>query len=132
MAASLSPALWLTDGSVGVATAVVVVASARGADGLAIPVFAGLIGPLAAVVTTWLLVERAYRRDPASVMSVMVRAFMAKLGFFVVYVVLAIKIVGLPAREFGVSFVAWFITLYAAQAVLLGRMFREGLKGARE
>lgn len=130
--APLIPALVLTAGSVGVAAAVVAIASARGADGLAVPVFAGLLGPLAAVVTTWLLVVRAYRRDPASVMGVTVQAFLAKLVFFVGYVAVAIKIAGLPAQTFGVSFVVSFITLYAAQAVLMARLFREGLRGVGE
>ena len=130
--ASLKPALWLAAGSVVVAGAVVVGARAMGSEGLALPVFAGMLGPLAAVVTTWVMVVRTFRRDPTKVMGVAATAFLAKVLFFVGYVVAAIKIVGLPAQAFAVSFVAWFITLYAAQAVLLGRLFRAGLKGARE
>ena len=101
------------------ASAVVVIAGARGATGWAGPVFAGMIGPLVAVVAT-------------SVMGVAATAFLAKVIFFVAYVAAAIKLAGLPAREFGLSFVAWFIALYAAQAVLMRRLFREGLKGARK
>ena len=130
--APLIPALVLAGGSLAVASAIVVGAKALGTDGLAVPVFAGLAGPLAAVVATWVLVVRAFRRDPASVMGVTATAFLAKVVFFVAYVVAAIKIAGLPAQAFAVSFVAWFITLYAAQAVLFRRLFREGLRGVRE
>ena len=115
-----------------VALGVVFGAKALGTEGLAVPVFAGLLGPLAAAVATWVMLARAYRRDPASVMGVAAMAFLAKVVFFVAYVVAAIKIAGLPAQAFAVSFVAWFITLYAAQAVQLRRLFREGLRGARE
>ena len=130
--APLKPAFWLAAGSIAGAAAIAAGAGAMGADGLAAPVFAGMLGPLVAVVVTWMLVVRAYRRDPASVMGVAVSAFLAKVLFFVGYVVVAIKIVRLPAQAFGLSFVAWFITLYAAQTVMLGRLFREGLKGARQ
>jgi len=130
--ASLKPVLWLAAGSVLVACAVVLAANAMGTGGLALPVFAGMLGPLAAVVATWVVVVRTFRRDPARVMGVAAAAFLAKVLFFVGYVVVAIKIVRLPAQPFAVSFVAWFITLYAAQAVLMGRLFRQGLKGARE
>src|SRR4030095_4561747 len=64
-------------------------------------------------------------------MSVTLMAFLAKVVFFVAYVAAAIRVVGLPAQAFGLSFVAWFLVLYAAQAVLLVRLFRDGVKGAR-
>jgi hypothetical protein len=130
--APLGPALWLTAGSLVTASAVVAIAAARGAAGWAGPVFGGMVGPLVAVVATWVLVVGAYRRDPASVMGVAAAAFLAKLLFFAAYVAAAITLAGLPAREFGISFVAWFIALYAAQTVLMRRLFREGLKGARK
>ena len=130
--APLTPALGLIGGSLVLASAIVAIAGARGATGLAGPVFGGMLGPLIAVVATWVLVVGAYRRDPASVMGVAASAFLAKLLFFAAYVAAALKLAELPAREFGISFVAWFIALYAAQTVLLRRLFREGLRGARK
>ena len=106
------------------------IGSRTGTDGLAGPVFGGLFAPLVSVVVSWLLVVRAYRRDPAAVMAVATQAFFWKLLFFVLYIAVAIRVVGLPTRAFGISFVAWFIVLYAAQAVLMGRLVREGVKGA--
>jgi hypothetical protein len=129
--APLIPAVLLVAGSLAAATAVVAAGSRMGIDGLAQPVFGGLIGPLVAVVATWAAVVRSYRRDPASVMPAMVKAFMAKVVFFVAYVVVMIKVAALPARAFGISFVTCFIALYAAEALLFKRWFRTGLKGAR-
>ncbi len=113
----MTPAIVLTAGSLAVAAAVVVTGSRMGVEGLAPPVFGGLIGPLVAVVATWAAVVRSYRRDPASLTSVMVKAFLVKVVFFVAYVVVMIKVAGLPARAFGISFVTCFIALYAAEAL---------------
>jgi hypothetical protein len=98
---------------------------------LVLAVFGGLVGPLVAVVATWIAVVRVYRRDPAGVTGVMVKAFLVKAVFFVAYVVVMIKVAGLPAQAFGISFVTCFIALYAAEAALFARLFRGGLKGAR-
>jgi hypothetical protein len=129
--ASLTPAVLVTAGSVAIAAAVVAGGAAWGAPGLARPVFAGLAGPLIAVVATWVLVVRGYRRDPAGLSNLTVAAFFVKLVFFIAYVAVAIKVAGLPVRSFGISFVTWFIALYAVEAVLLARLFREGPKGVR-
>jgi hypothetical protein len=114
-----------------VAVTVVAAGAGLGKPGLAAPVFAGLIGPLAAVLVTWFAVVRGYRRNPAGLTGVMVKAFMAKAAFFVAYVVVMIKVAGMPAQAFGFSFVVWFIALYAAEAAMLARLFRVGVKGAR-
>lgn len=113
------------------AAAVVALASRMGIDGLAGPVVGGVVGPLAAVVVTWLVVVRTFRRDPAGLPRVMVGAFMVKALFFVAYVVVMVRVAGLPAQAFGLSFVTCFIALYAVEAALLARLFRVGLKGAR-
>jgi uncharacterized paraquat-inducible protein A len=128
--ASLTPALKMTIGSLAVAALAVVAASGPGRDGLAAPVFGGLLGPLVAVVATWIAVERAFRRDPVTLMSVMVRAFVMKSVFFVAYVVVMIKVAGLSVEAFGISFVICFVALYAAEAVSFARLFRGAVKGA--
>lgn len=128
--APLKTAALLTVASLAIAAAIVAIGSRGGVEGLAGPVFGGLLAPLVSVVASWLLVVRAFRRDPASVMGVTMQAFLAKILFFVIYVAVAIRVVGLPAQMFGISFVGWFIVLYAVQAVLMGRLVREGVKGA--
>lgn len=92
-------------------------------------VIGGFVGPLVAVVATWIAVVRVYRRNPAAVTGLMVKAFLAKAVFFAAYVVVMIKVAGLPAREFGLSFVACFIALYAVEAAMFARLFRPKVKG---
>jgi hypothetical protein len=114
-----------------VAAAVIGIGAANGATGLAGPVAGGMAGPVVAVVATWIAVVRVYRRDPSGVIALMVWAFLVKAVFFSVYVVAMIRVAGLPARAFGVSFVAFFIGLYAAEAVLFVRLFRPDMQGSR-
>ena len=94
------------------------------------PVIGGIIGPLLAALATWVVVTRAHRRNPAGVMNVMMAAFLAKAVFFGVYVVVMIKVLELEPVPFIVSFVAAFITLYAVQALLFARLFRQTAGGA--
>jgi hypothetical protein len=129
--APVAPAVAVTIGSLVAAAVVVAVGARMGLDGLTRPVFGGLLGPLVAVVATWELVARGYRRNPAGLTGLMVKAFVVKALFFVAYVVVMIKVAGLSARAFGISFVAWFIALYAVEAALFARLFRAGVKGAR-
>ena len=95
------------------------------------PVVAGLAGPLVAVVGTWVVVSRTHRRDPAAVHGVMLTAFMVKMVFFAVYAVAMVKVLGLDVQTFGLSFAAFFIVLYAAEAALFARLFRQQAEGAR-
>jgi hypothetical protein len=83
----------------------------------------GLGGPLLAAVTSWALVERTFRRNPARVGHLMQVAFLAKMVFFVVYVVVMLRVLALRPVPFTVSFTAYFLALYATQAVMLHRLF---------
>ena len=129
--ASLTPAVGLTIGAIASAGAAVAIGSAAGAPGLAGPVFGGMAGPLVAVVATWIAVVRVYRRDPAGLIRMMLKAFLIKMIFFVAYVVVMITVADLPVRAFGISFVAFFITLYSVEAALLSRLHRGSLQGGR-
>jgi len=102
------------------------------------PVLAGLAGPLAAVLVSWVVVSRTHRRDPGAVHGVMLTAFVVKMVFFAVYAVAMVKVLGLDVSAFGLSFAAFFIALYAVEAALFARLFRQvpgskgpGLQGAR-
>ena len=108
----------------------ITVAGILGHAGVARPVFGGMVGPLAAVVATWIVTVRTYRRDRAAVMGVMVMAFLAKAVFFAIYVVVMIKLAELPARSFGFSFLAFFIGLYAIEAAYLARLVRAQAAGS--
>ena len=94
-------------------------------------VIGGMIGPLVAVTVTWIAVRRTYHRDPVAVQRVMLGAFFAKFVFFGVYVVLMIKVFKFEAVPFVLSFAVSFLGLYALQAVMLARLFRQGTPEAR-
>ena len=84
-----------------------------------------------AAVASWLALVRVYRRNPAGLLTLSIQAFIAKMGFFLVYVIVAIKVVGLPMQAFGISFVLSFVVFYAIEAVMIARLMREGVKGVR-
>jgi hypothetical protein len=94
------------------------------------PVIGGIIGPVLAVLATWIAVTRAHRRDPAGVTNVMLAAFLAKAVFFGVYVVVMVKVLELDAMPFIVSFTVTFIVLYAVQGLMFARLFRQSAGGA--
>jgi hypothetical protein len=89
-------------------------------------VLLGMLGPLVAVTVSWALVARAHARNPASVTSLMVAMFLAKMVFFGAWVVVMIRGVGLAPVPFIVSFTAYFLGLYVVEAVLLQRLSRVG------
>ena len=90
---------------------------------LATAVFFGMFGPLVAVAGTWAMIERTARRNPAGVTPLMMAAFVVKMVFFAVYVAVVVLWSGADRSPFIVSFTAYFVTLYAAEALLLRRLF---------
>jgi predicted transporter len=114
----------LVAGALLVALAATALAESRGLVGAAGAVFGGMMGPLAAVAASWIVVVRTHRRSPGEVTRVMLAAFMAKALFFAAYVVAMIKVVGLEPLPFMISFAAFFVGLYVVQAAMLARLFR--------
>jgi hypothetical protein len=129
--ASLRPALAMTIGAVVAALLAIAAGSLLGYHGMARPVFGGMIGPVTAVVATWIVVVRTFRGNPAALTKVLATAFLVKVVFFTVYVVVMIKLAELPARTFGLSFMAFFIGLYAVEATLFARLFNGRSAGSR-
>jgi uncharacterized membrane protein YdfJ with MMPL/SSD domain len=84
----------------------------------------GMIGPLAGVSGSWVLIERTHRRNPQALTSAMIVAFGFKLVFFGAYV--AVMLVGLSLRPvpFVASFVGYFCGLYLMEALYLQRLFK--------
>jgi hypothetical protein len=83
----------------------------------------GVAGPLVVAVTTWLLAERTYRRDPEALTGMMIAAFFGKMVFFGAYVAVMIKGLSQPAVPFAVSFTGSFIALHLIEALALRRLF---------
>ena len=83
----------------------------------------GMIGPLAVAVTTWLLAERTFRRNPEALTGLMIAGFAGKMVFFGAYVTVVLKGLSQPAVPFVVSFTGYFIALHVIEALALRRLF---------
>ena len=94
-------------------------------------VLLGMLGPLAAVVTTWVLAERVYREDPARLTSLMIAGFVGKLVFFAAYVAIVLGVFSHHPLPFVVSFTSYFIALYLMEAVFLRRLFVDDPRPSR-
>ena len=86
-------------------------------------VFAGMLGPLAVASISWVLAERAYRRDPQSLTPLMMSAFAGKMVFFAAYVTVVLKGLSLEPVPFAASFAGYFIALHLMEALSLRRLF---------
>jgi hypothetical protein len=82
----------------------------------------GMLGPLVAAVGTWLLVDRTFRTQPLRLGPVMIQAFLVKMLFFGVYVILMLRVLSLTPLPFVLSFTAYYLALHATEAVLLHRL----------
>ena len=87
-----------------------------------IAVLYGMLGPLAMVAGSWVLMERAYRRNPQRLTGIMVAAFAGKLVFFGAYVAVMLRVLSLSPRPFVASFTGYFIALYLIEALYLRRL----------
>lgn len=122
----MKPVSWMI--GVSVVGGVLVAAFVNREDGVA--VLLGMLGPLVATTTSWVLSDRTYRRNPLRLTAVMIQAFMAKIVFFGLYVAIMLRVLGVPLVPFMVSFTIYFVVLYFAQALLLRRLFAAGMRAA--
>ena len=85
-------------------------------------VLLGILGPLLVVGSSWVMMRRTFRRDPARLTSFMMAAFAAKMVFFAAYVTIAMAVLSVRPVPFIVSFTGSFVALYSAEAVALRRL----------
>lgn len=121
------PLVWMVTGALGTCA----LAIALTADPHRAAVTAGMAGPLAAAAGTWIAVVRTHRRDPAGVSALMIRSFAVKMVYFAAFVLVALGAMRLPPVPFIMSFTAYFVALYAVEALLLARLFSGRLRLAR-
>jgi hypothetical protein len=86
----------------------------------------GMLAPLVAAGTSWVLTERTYTRSPERLTGLMISGFAAKVVFFGGYVAVMLKVVGLHPVPFVASFTGYFIALYLVEALLMRRLFAGG------
>ena len=91
--------------------------------GAAPEVLLGMAGPLVVGVGSLVLMERTYRRSPERLTRLMVRAFLAKLVVFGVYMGVAVSVLALDAVWLAGSFTVSFVVLHLAEALHLQRLF---------
>jgi len=90
-----------------------------------IEILFGMLGPLAATTTTWVLVERIYKQRAEVLTTVMASAFAAKIVFFGAYIAVSILLLRFRPVPFVLSFTSYFIGLYLMEALYLRRLFSE-------
>jgi hypothetical protein len=83
----------------------------------------GMLGPLIAATSSWVLAERIYRQRVEILTRVMTTAFVAKIVFFGAYVSGIILLLRLRPVPFVISFTSYFIGLYLMEALYLRRLF---------
>ena len=89
-------------------------------------VLLGMLGPLVSAVVTWVVTVHTHRTAPASMTGVMVAGFAARMIFFGAYVAVALRLLTLSPVPFVISFTAYFIAMYAIEAVFLKRLLDPG------
>ena len=114
----MTPVWWMVGVSVG--SWLLITAALRGSANP--EVLLGMAGPLASSVVTWVAVVRANARAPERVFRVLIKGLAGKMVFFGVYVVAVLRALPLRPTWFVASFTAYFIGLYAMQAVFLRRL----------
>src|SRR5918999_1340514 len=99
---------WMAGASA--ASAAIVIAIAGPA--FAPEVLFGMFGPLAETVTSWVVADQVFRRQPERLTAVMITAFAGKLVFFGAYVAVMLKVLSLRPTPFVASFTGYFIALH--------------------
>jgi hypothetical protein len=90
-------------------------------------VLLGMLGPLAAALATWIVVERTHVREPARVSGTMVVLFGMKMVLYPAYVVAVVLLLDAGSTAFVVSFTCQIVLLYALEARYLRRLFARAL-----
>ena len=84
-----------------------------------VEILLGMIAPLAITTATFVLVERAYKRDPQDVTAIMLRMFVAKMLVIGAYVTMVLGVLAVQTTPFIVSFSAYFLGLYFVEFLCL-------------
>jgi hypothetical protein len=114
----MSPSGWMIAGAVG--SWPLVLAATGGT--YVVATAAGLAAPLVAAVVSWQAILRTHRVNPLRVQHVILHGFLLKLLFFASYLIVMLRLVGLPPAPFVLSFTGYFLALYVAQALLIRRL----------
>ena len=87
-------------------------------------IFTGMIAPLLVGVTTVLIVTHTHNKEPRRVTNLLVKALIAKMVLYGVYIVVIVVILGFDPLAFIVSFAGFFILLHGLEAIYFTKTFR--------
>ncbi len=87
-------------------------------------VFLGMVVPLLVAIGTIVPVRRIYLKEPVQLTSFMVKALMAKMLLFGVYVALVIGFFPVEPIPFVISFTFYFTALHLTEALYFRHLFR--------
>ena len=117
----MSPLVWMA----GASLLSWLVAAAIGGSRVNPEALFGMLGPLVSASATWVAVERTAVAAPERLTAVLIGGFGLKMLFFGVYVAVMLRGLGLRPVPFVISFTAYFIALYAMEALFLKRLTTE-------
>jgi hypothetical protein len=83
----------------------------------------GMLGPMTAVLVSWVVVKRVYVANPAGLMGVFVAGIAVKLLFFAAYAVVMLRVLDLRPIPFVASFTCYFVALHNLEALFMRRLF---------
>ncbi len=93
--------------------------------------FFGVLGPLVAASSTWLVVEGTVRRHPARLTGVLIAAFAVKMVGFAAYLAVMVGVLALRPLPFALSLTCSFVVLHLIEARLLGRLLSSRTRACR-
>jgi hypothetical protein len=114
----MSPVIWMVAGALASWPV-----AALSVGGSMTEIGAGMAAPLVVAVGSWMLIERAFRRDPARVTALMYQSLLVKMLLFGAYVVIGVQVWSLKPVPFVVSFAAYFVMFHMVEAAWLRRLF---------
>lgn len=93
------------------------------APSAAAAVLLGMVAPLAVGTATIALVDQTARTDILQLTTRMTKAFIAKMVFYPVYVVVVIKVLAIDPVPFAISFTLYFVALQITEALYFKALF---------
>ncbi len=91
-------------------------------------VLAGVAAPVVTTAGSWMLMTRTWASAPATLLPVMIRAFVAKSGLYLAYVTIVLKGTNARPEPFVAGLVGAFLVLHFTQAWALKRLM-DGKQG---
>ena len=87
-----------------------------------------MAAPLVIGVATIVMVDRTTRTDILQLTARMTKAFIAKMVFYPVYVLVVISVLAIDPVPFAISFTLYFVVLHITEALYFKTLFAKTTK----